>query len=114
MTALFESAITRNLRQMQLAAAVNRTRLERSEILSLTYFYIKSTDEDPCILLSKRLTLQMFFQFDTILLLSGGKVAYYGSPEDVLRQFQEMGFSCDSTHYNPADFIREFSRKNRF
>jgi len=49
----------------------------------------------------------MFFQFDDVLLLSGGRIAYYGSPEDVLKEFQEMGFSCDSTHYNPADFIRK-------
>ena len=49
----------------------------------------------------------MFFQFDNVLLLSGGRIAYYGSPEDVLKKFGEMGFSCDFTHYNPADFIRK-------
>uniref|UniRef100_F6SUP0 ABC transporter domain-containing protein n=1 Tax=Ciona intestinalis TaxID=7719 RepID=F6SUP0_CIOIN len=48
---------------------------------------------------------QMFFQFDTVLLLSGGKVAYYGAPNDVLKDFSDMGYACDTTHYNPADFI---------
>uniref|UniRef100_H2Z6M8 ABC transporter domain-containing protein n=1 Tax=Ciona savignyi TaxID=51511 RepID=H2Z6M8_CIOSA len=49
---------------------------------------------------------QMFFQFDTVLLLSGGRVAYYGAPNDVIKDFAEMGYACDTTHYNPADFIR--------
>uniref|UniRef100_H2Z6M6 ABC transporter domain-containing protein n=1 Tax=Ciona savignyi TaxID=51511 RepID=H2Z6M6_CIOSA len=48
---------------------------------------------------------QMFFQFDTVLLLSGGRVAYYGAPNDVIKDFAEMGYACDTTHYNPADFI---------
>jgi len=50
---------------------------------------------------------QMFFTFDTVLLLSGGRVAYYGAPRDVLNDFALLGYSCDASQYNPADFIRE-------
>uniref|UniRef100_H2Z6M9 ABC transporter domain-containing protein n=1 Tax=Ciona savignyi TaxID=51511 RepID=H2Z6M9_CIOSA len=58
---------------------------------------------------------QMFFQFDTVLLLSGGRVAYYGAPNDVIKDFAEMGYACDTTHYNPADFIRDVCFiKNKF
>ncbi|CAK8691387.1 unnamed protein product [Clavelina lepadiformis] len=50
-------------------------------------------------------SVQMFYQFDTILLLSAGRIAYYGTPSDVVSHFAEMGHSCDTSHYNPADFI---------
>nr|CAB3219647.1 ABC transporter G family member 14-like [Phallusia mammillata] len=50
-------------------------------------------------------SIQMFVQFDTVLLLSGGQIAYYGSPKDVLPLFNELGYNCDVTRYNPADFI---------
>nr|XP_039271190.1 ABC transporter G family member 9-like [Styela clava] len=53
---------------------------------------------------------QMFFLFDTILLLTEGKIAYYGSPNDVLDHFAELGHSCDIPHYNPADFILDMTK----
>lgn len=53
---------------------------------------------------------QMFFSFDNILLLSRGKIAYYGSPEDVLTHFSNIGHACDVVHYNPADFILDMAK----
>lgn len=53
---------------------------------------------------------QMFFSFDNVLLLSHGKVAYYGSPEDVLDYFAKIGHNCDVVHYNPADFILDMAK----
>jgi len=43
--------------------------------------------------------------FDCVLLLHGGRICYYGKPTDILRHFSSLGFHCDATLYNPADFI---------
>ncbi|XP_052269377.1 uncharacterized protein LOC127870861 isoform X3 [Dreissena polymorpha] len=49
---------------------------------------------------------QIFFQFDKLLLLSGGQVAYFGLTENVVDHFQSVGVEI-ADDYNPADFILE-------
>ncbi|XP_064642408.1 uncharacterized protein LOC135496813 isoform X2 [Lineus longissimus] len=47
---------------------------------------------------------QIFYAFDKVLLLSGGKVAYYGKGAEIARYFENIGLPC-TPNYNPADFI---------
>ncbi|XP_065827732.1 protein white-like isoform X3 [Oscarella lobularis] len=50
-----------------------------------------------------------FALFDRLILLSQGRVAYYGSSVDAMPFFSKLGFQCP-TNYNPADFyIRELA-----
>jgi len=56
---------------------------------------------------------QVFFKFDTLILLQEGHIAYYGSPNDVIDDFAEMGFVNESRHYNPADFICKYRSEKR-
>ncbi|KAL5006964.1 hypothetical protein ScPMuIL_015770 [Solemya velum] len=49
---------------------------------------------------------QNFFQFDKLLLLCEGKMAYYGQTDDVIEYFDNIGIPIPDS-YNPADFILE-------
>ncbi|RWS29370.1 ABC transporter G family member 21-like protein, partial [Leptotrombidium deliense] len=49
---------------------------------------------------------QIFFLFDRLLLLSNGKLAYFGSVEDVVPFFSRIGYQIEP-HFNPADFMME-------
>ncbi|KAL3842528.1 hypothetical protein ACJMK2_020531 [Sinanodonta woodiana] len=49
---------------------------------------------------------QIFFQFDTLLLMCNGHSVYYGSTRDVVDYFASIELPMTS-HYNPADFILE-------
>lgn len=51
---------------------------------------------------------RMFHSFSKLLLLSNGQVAYYGSTANVGRFFSTIGLTL-LPHYNPADFIREYT-----
>lgn len=50
----------------------------------------------------------MFHMFDRLLLLCKGQTAYFGNVDRVVDSFQEIGLTMKE-HYNPADFICEFS-----
>lgn len=53
----------------------------------------------------------MFEGFDRLLLLSGGKLMYYGKASDSVAYFAERGYPCPRL-YNPADyFIGLFAEK---
>jgi ATP-binding cassette, subfamily G (WHITE), eye pigment precursor transporter len=47
---------------------------------------------------------QLFAMFDQVLLLSEGRIAFFGSPDDALDFFAENGYKCPAS-YNPADFL---------
>ncbi|CAG0891522.1 unnamed protein product [Cyprideis torosa] len=49
---------------------------------------------------------QIFYMFDRILLLADGQAAYYGSADDVVHHFSQLGYQM-ALHYNPADFMME-------
>ncbi|KAH3877254.1 uncharacterized protein LOC127871196 [Dreissena polymorpha] len=49
---------------------------------------------------------QMFFQFDLLLLMSGGETLFYGPPREIGSFFSTAGFPI-AHHYNPADFMLE-------
>lgn len=46
---------------------------------------------------------QIFEKFDTLCLLSEGRVAFFGPREEAYNFFSRLGYRCPST-YNPADF----------
>ncbi|KAL3885009.1 hypothetical protein ACJMK2_025108 [Sinanodonta woodiana] len=47
---------------------------------------------------------QMYHMFDKLLLLTQGKVAFFGDRSDALPYLENVGFKCEM-HYNPADFL---------
>jgi len=47
---------------------------------------------------------KIFDQFDKLLILSRGEVAYYGHASAALEYFASLGFQCPPL-YNPADFF---------
>lgn len=50
---------------------------------------------------------QMFYLFDKVLLLSSGRVAYFGTPEAAPGYFSSIGYPFPSSSYNPADAMLE-------
>ncbi|XP_060083424.1 uncharacterized protein LOC132562686 [Ylistrum balloti] len=48
----------------------------------------------------------IFYQFDSLLLMSEGESAYYGDISKVVEFFSSVGMEM-SQHYNPADFVLE-------
>lgn len=53
----------------------------------------------------------IFYQFDSLLLISEGESAYYGNTNNVVEFFRLAGMEM-SQHYNPADFILEKLKEN--
>lgn len=53
---------------------------------------------------------RMFHSFSKLLLLSRGQVAYYGPTANIGRFFCTIGLTL-LPHYNPADFIRKYTRR---
>jgi ABC-type multidrug transport system ATPase subunit len=47
---------------------------------------------------------QLFAMFDQVLLLSEGRVAFFGDPEDAIDFFAENGYKCPQ-NYNPAEYL---------
>ncbi|XP_069134109.1 uncharacterized protein [Argopecten irradians] len=48
----------------------------------------------------------IFYQFDSLLLMSEGESAYFGDIDKVVEFFSSVGMEM-SQHYNPADFVLE-------
>ena len=46
----------------------------------------------------------IFNLFDDLLLLSEGKVVYYGSAKDSIEYFSQLGYKCPQ-YMNPSDYI---------
>ncbi len=46
----------------------------------------------------------MFLQFDSIMLLAAGRVAYFGPPQAAVGHFSSLGYQCPALT-NPADFL---------
>ena len=51
-------------------------------------------------------TSRVFYGFDRVMLLSEGRVSYFGKSKDMLPHFEKMGFSM-KLQMNPADFVLE-------
>lgn len=49
----------------------------------------------------------MYRLFDTVLLMSEGRIAYYGPADEALDYFAKLGFEPEP-NYNPADFLSTF------
>jgi hypothetical protein len=47
---------------------------------------------------------QLFAMFDQVLLLTEGRVAFFGDPTDAVEFFAENGYKCP-INYNPADYL---------
>lgn len=47
---------------------------------------------------------ELFAMFDQVLLLSEGRVAFFGDPDDSIEFFAENGYKCPE-NYNPADYL---------
>ncbi|EDV23812.1 uncharacterized protein TRIADDRAFT_57389 [Trichoplax adhaerens] len=67
---------------------------------------IVSTENRMAIVSIHQPSSKMFYMFDKLILLGGGKLAYFGRPSDVLDFFSRCGLRCIG-HYNPADYILE-------
>ena len=50
---------------------------------------------------------QIFYMFDKLLLLSQGKMIYFGPMQQVLPYFQHFNYHMQHISYNPADFLME-------
>jgi len=46
----------------------------------------------------------MYRLFDTVMLMSEGRIAYYGAGSDVLSYFAKLGYEPEP-NYNTADFL---------
>lgn len=48
---------------------------------------------------------ETFYSFDKILLLSEGKLIYFGSPSNLMGYLYNLGYIPMAIHVNPADFV---------
>lgn len=48
---------------------------------------------------------ETFYSFDRILLLSEGKLIYFGSPSNLMGYLYNLGYVPMAIHVNPADFV---------
>eukprot|EP01032_Pedospumella_encystans_P007850 gene7850-9359_t len=53
----------------------------------------------------------IFSMFDQLLLLSGGKLMYFGPAKQALSYFSSLGYECPE-HFNPADFFLDLLSVN--
>eukprot|EP00871_Galdieria_phlegrea_P002216 jgi/Galph1/2996/GphlegSOOS_G1665.1 len=53
----------------------------------------------------------IFNMFDMLMLLSEGRVVYFGPAKDAVSYFAQLGYSCPQ-HYNPADFFLDTISKD--
>uniref|UniRef100_A0A0K0DJL5 ABC transporter domain-containing protein n=1 Tax=Angiostrongylus cantonensis TaxID=6313 RepID=A0A0K0DJL5_ANGCA len=47
---------------------------------------------------------QLFLMFDRVMLLAGGHTAFFGTPRECIKFFEECGYPCPR-NYNPADLL---------
>lgn len=48
---------------------------------------------------------EVFSLFDNLLILTGGRVAFFGRRQEALDHFESLGYRC-SRDINPAEFLR--------
>lgn len=54
---------------------------------------------------------QIFNSFDNVILLSKGRMLYYGPPAQVVSYFSDLGYQCHP-HWNPADYFMDLASMN--
>ncbi|KJH50062.1 ABC transporter, ATP-binding protein [Dictyocaulus viviparus] len=47
---------------------------------------------------------QLFLMFDRVMLLASGRTAFFGTPKDCIKFFDDCGYPCPH-NYNPADLL---------
>lgn len=47
---------------------------------------------------------QLFLMFDSVMLLAGGRNAFFGTPQECIKFFEQCGYPCPH-NYNPADLL---------
>jgi ABC-type multidrug transport system ATPase subunit len=75
-------------------------------LLSFAPIFFKNKTFQICTIHQPR--SDIFHLFDSVLLLSKGKMVYYGETKEVTGYFQSLGYQCPEK-CNPADFIRKSS-----
>jgi ATP-binding cassette subfamily G (WHITE) protein 2 (SNQ2) len=50
--------------------------------------------------------------FDKVLLIDGGRCAYFGPTEDAKKYFEDLGFECPSARWTTADFLTSVTDPN--
>jgi ABC-type multidrug transport system ATPase subunit len=78
------------------SSATSLSRIIRSIATSLQIPVVQSIHQMPT---------KMFYSFDKILLLSEGKMVYFGNPNNLMKHLLNLGYTPDNVHVNPADFI---------
>lgn len=54
----------------------------------------------------------IFALFETLLLLSEGKLVYFGKATEAINYFSALGFTCPS-HFNPADYFMDITSPDK-
>lgn len=81
--------------------------LDASTALAVTKLFHRFASEGRVVLCSiHQPSSRIFYEFDKIILMCEGSMAYYGTPKDLVPYFQSLGFPCEE-HFNPADFCLE-------
>lgn len=82
--------------------------LDSSSAMTILKVLKELKDEGRTVVISiHQPSSKMFLMFTKILLLSEGRVAYFGSPHSVVNYFESMDFPFPGVTYNPADYILE-------
>ena len=80
------------------------------QIVLMTTFREMVNQDRTVVASIKHPTVEEFNLFDTLLLLSKGRVIYYGNTRDSTAYFTVQPLNFDDSHYpNPADFLTDLS-----
>jgi ABC-type multidrug transport system ATPase subunit len=81
--------------------------LDNSSTISLSWIIrsIATSLQIPVVQSIHQMSAEMFYSFDKILLLSEGKMVYFGEPVNLMGHLLHLGYAPVTIHINPADFI---------